>query len=46
MREINKYTIMNIYLQPSNATLHIKSNIVVIKCNESMAIVTHVKILW
>jgi hypothetical protein len=26
MQEIDKYIIMNIYLEPSNDTLHIKSN--------------------
>jgi hypothetical protein len=41
MREIDKYIVMDIYLQPNNATFHIKFNY---RCHkiQQVCIVTHV----
>jgi hypothetical protein len=43
MREIDKYIVMNIYLEFNNGTLHIKPNYRRHKSNKYVVVVTHVK---
>jgi hypothetical protein len=43
MREIDKYTIKNIFLESNNGTFHIKLIFVVIKSNRFVVVFTHIK---